>query len=1322
MRVFSRPLAKHPGQFTLWLLVVLGVLLIARNTVAPTAVKAGIIINNDYGVASVSAASFVGSPWPIAPDTIVAAYGTRLCTATAAAAKQPLPTTLAGTSVKVNNIAAPLFFVSPGQVNYLAPPTLTAGDHEVVISATQENGDVVVSKGLIKIGPVSPAIFTANSSGNGAPAAVIGRVDEKGNFGYDPRPPFEWSPGDPGRWIPSPIEVVSDAQPTFLILFGSGMKNAAPGTIKAIMGGIEIAVTPNVVGGFVGLEQVNVPIPVALKGRGPVDLRLVADGVPSNQVTVNVAGVPDPTIVISDISTTEPVVAGQMLTIKGKGFSRSPEMNIVRFGEAQTYGVDSTENEVSVIVPFGAESSRLLLQTPQGETWSEKPIKVVTSISGYVQTRRLDGSGPTAQPGVTVRNLSTNATFQTNSQGVFVMPHISSGNQIFIVDPDSVYSNPTDPKKTYKVYATGDRDNPMTQTISLTPPSGGVAVLGSTAGGGNLTNGSEAALDLFSLRSQLTAAIIRQQAPSLPQADAGKSIVISDKGVSLEVPVGTGVRFSDGKTSGAVQVTRIEPDFLPGVSLPLGVYSNAIVQITPFGASFTPGASISFPNPDPKTFGPGEKIDLYRFDFEAGAFIKRGVGKVSQDRSQVVSDGRIVDLTSLWLCAPPSPTTVARGKVIDQHKRPVAGAKVSFNGRSNRTDSNGGFNIPDIATLGIENIQAEATFLQPYGSIMRGVSSSVPAKPGGVTDLKEIQISVAEQPSLSISPISVNLDSNAPPVKMKVTLTTAAPAGGAIVSLTSTDTNVATVPSEVRIPAGKTTTEFELTRRGPGAASIEASATIRDASPTASASVTVAQSAPQLTGVSPRSAPPGARVVITGVGLKGASDGNTIGFVRNNKLIAVLDPDKNESILDESGQPAVRIIVPRIAQGPVSIVAAVVEGRAGVISDVSNPLDFTVDNPNAPTPVLASVTPDEGRPRGQATITGTGFSNTPAENLVYFRQGSNASQARVIRANATQLVVEVPSKSIAVGKSTIVARRRNANGAQGNLSNALDFRITALAGAPVAPTIASALNAATGQASGRDGQLIRVRGTGLGENFYIPETDKAGNDEPVMSILFFAQNNQIVGFSLPIAAQGGTQINVPIPSGLRQGLTTLIAVAFDVETGMQSEESNAVSFTLTAASLRRLAEDEPNNTPRTATNAYLQTIVDGKAAKTDAAEYIDSKTSVRLPDLFLLSIKNPTTLQMVLEFAQGADLDLFVYTINNKGEASLVGSSTNRQGVTEGLRGTLRPGDYYIAVGAAAGSSRYTLTILDGAGAAANLTLEPLDSMEPDALKRVDEP
>ena len=51
---------------------------------------------------------------------------------------------------------------------------------------------------------------------------------------------------------------------------------------------------------------------------------------------------------------------------------------------------------------------------------------------------------------------------------------------------------------------------------------------------------------LLSLIFQQTAAIIRQEAPMLAQAEAGKSIVISDKGVSLEVPVSEPASDSPG--------------------------------------------------------------------------------------------------------------------------------------------------------------------------------------------------------------------------------------------------------------------------------------------------------------------------------------------------------------------------------------------------------------------------------------------------------------------------------------------------------------------------------------------------------------------------------------------------------------------------------------------------------------------------------------------------------------------------------------------------------------------------------------------------------
>src|SRR5262245_13571843 len=84
-----------------------------------TAIQAG-------AVASVNAASYVA---PVARNSIVAAFGNNLATATAAAQTTPLPTTLAGMTVTIQDSAgattpAPLFFVSATQVNYLIPSTV----------------------------------------------------------------------------------------------------------------------------------------------------------------------------------------------------------------------------------------------------------------------------------------------------------------------------------------------------------------------------------------------------------------------------------------------------------------------------------------------------------------------------------------------------------------------------------------------------------------------------------------------------------------------------------------------------------------------------------------------------------------------------------------------------------------------------------------------------------------------------------------------------------------------------------------------------------------------------------------------------------------------------------------------------------------------------------------------------------------------------------------------------------------------------------------------------------------------------------------------
>ena len=113
--------------------------------------------------ANVSAASFAADR--LAAEQIVAVFGSDLAKSVATAATLPLPTSLGGTSVTITDgkgveRLAGLFFVSPGQINYLLPAGLAEGVARVTITA---NGKTSV--GLIDVAPVAPGLFTANSDG-----------------------------------------------------------------------------------------------------------------------------------------------------------------------------------------------------------------------------------------------------------------------------------------------------------------------------------------------------------------------------------------------------------------------------------------------------------------------------------------------------------------------------------------------------------------------------------------------------------------------------------------------------------------------------------------------------------------------------------------------------------------------------------------------------------------------------------------------------------------------------------------------------------------------------------------------------------------------------------------------------------------------------------------------------------------------------------------------------------------------------------------------------------------------------------------------------
>lgn len=204
-----------------------------------------------------------------APGAIATAFGTRLATGTASApANQSLPTTLGGTTVYVNGVAARVFYVSPTQVNYMIPASTVPGPAQVVIVS----GDGTVSRGTLNVAQSTPAIFTRLATGTGAPAAVASA--DGTNFNINVSNP---------DGTPATLDVGNT-----VALFGTGLRFAS-GPVTLTIGGVNV--TPSFVGAqgqFEGLDQINFQIPASLAGRGEVDLVITAEGRTSNTVKLRI--------------------------------------------------------------------------------------------------------------------------------------------------------------------------------------------------------------------------------------------------------------------------------------------------------------------------------------------------------------------------------------------------------------------------------------------------------------------------------------------------------------------------------------------------------------------------------------------------------------------------------------------------------------------------------------------------------------------------------------------------------------------------------------------------------------------------------------------------------------------------------------------------------------------------------------------------------------------------------------------------------------------------------------------------------------------------
>ncbi len=238
------------------------------------------------GVIVTRASSFVSGA--MAADSIASIFGDSLTKATESATMLPLPTTLAGVSVKVrdsNNaeLAAPLFFASPSQINFLIPSTTAPGN---AIATVTDAGGRAISTGTMIISAIAPGLFTANASGTGLAAAVVLRIKGDGSQVYEPVVQRD----ENGNLIAVPIDLGPEGDQVFLSLFGSGIRgNSGINSVNAFAeGGALPVLYAGAQGDFVGLDQINLRLPRTLAVRGEQNVVVTVENRAANTVRINI--------------------------------------------------------------------------------------------------------------------------------------------------------------------------------------------------------------------------------------------------------------------------------------------------------------------------------------------------------------------------------------------------------------------------------------------------------------------------------------------------------------------------------------------------------------------------------------------------------------------------------------------------------------------------------------------------------------------------------------------------------------------------------------------------------------------------------------------------------------------------------------------------------------------------------------------------------------------------------------------------------------------------------------------------------------------------
>ena len=231
----------------------------AGATGSPAQVSVTLVITGTQPAPIVAAVASAASYQPgLASGTWIAVFGTNLSASTytwqdSDFVNGQLPTSLQGVSVTINGVAAYVAYISPTQINLLAPDDPTIGSVQVQVTAAQQNSNALSAPKTL----FAPAFFTL---GGGAYVAAL-HADYSLVGAPNLLPGAVTQPAKPGETI---------------LLYGTGFGPTTPATpaplanpVQIKIGGVAATVAFAGLAGP-GLYQFNVTVPDLPSGDAAV--------------------------------------------------------------------------------------------------------------------------------------------------------------------------------------------------------------------------------------------------------------------------------------------------------------------------------------------------------------------------------------------------------------------------------------------------------------------------------------------------------------------------------------------------------------------------------------------------------------------------------------------------------------------------------------------------------------------------------------------------------------------------------------------------------------------------------------------------------------------------------------------------------------------------------------------------------------------------------------------------------------------------------------------------------------------------------------------